>query len=152
MTHKLEWRLQTFEQLSNEELYQLLRLRCEVFVLEQKCCFLDLDNKDQKCHHLSGYLNGELMAVSRIVPPGISYSYPSIGRIAVSGSGRGIGLGIELLNVSIEKLEMLYGKSVIRIGAQLYLEKFYGAFHFERSGPVYLEDDIEHIEMTRQIR
>ncbi|NIJ53233.1 GNAT family N-acetyltransferase [Dyadobacter arcticus] len=150
MEYKLDWHFQTFDELTNEELYQLLRLRSEVFVLEQKCCFLDLDNKDQKCHHLSGYLNGILMAHSRIVPAGLSYEYPSLGRIAVSGLGRGSGYGIELMNVSIAKLEMLYGKSVIRIGAQLYLRNFYESFHFKQSSDVYLEDDIEHIEMTRE--
>ncbi|WP_026628210.1 GNAT family N-acetyltransferase [Dyadobacter alkalitolerans] len=152
MDLKLAWHFKTFEDLTKAELYDLLQLRNEVFVVEQKCCFLDLDGKDQKCHHLSGYLNGRLMAFSRIVPPGVSYEFPSIGRIAVSGEGRGKGYGIELLNESIRKVEILYGKSVIRIGAQLYLKKFYGSFGFVQSSEIYLEDDIEHIEMTRQIR
>ena len=148
---KLDWQFKTFEALSNEELYQLLRLRNEVFVVEQKCLFQDMDNKDQLCHHLSGYLNGQILAHSRIVPAGISYEYPSIGRIVVASEGRGMGLGVELLNVSIEKLELLYGKSVIRIGAQLYLKKFYESFHFRQSGDIYLDDGIEHIEMTRPV-
>ncbi|TLU99281.1 GNAT family N-acetyltransferase [Dyadobacter luticola] len=150
MAQLLEWRFQTFEELSTKELYQQLRLRSEVFVLEQRCCFLDADNKDQKCHHLSGYKNGELLAYARIVPPGISYEFPSIGRIVVSTKGRGQGLGIELLHVSIEKLEVLYGKSTIRIGAQLYLKRFYESFGFLQSSEVYPEDDIAHIEMTRE--
>jgi ElaA protein len=152
MNLKLEWRFKTFEELSKEELYALLRLRCEVFVVEQNCNFLDLDNKDQKCLHVCGYRADTMMAVARIVPAGLSYEYPSIGRIAVSAKGRGEGLGIELLNVSIAKLEELYGRSVIRIGAQLYLKKFYGSFFFEQSGEPYLEDNLEHIEMTRQIQ
>jgi ElaA protein len=147
----LDWDFQTFESLTKEAVYQMLRLRNEVFIVEQKCCFQDLDNKDQKCHHLLGYLNGKLVAVSRIVPAGLSYAYPSIGRIAVARDARGIGAGVELLQVSIEKLEGLYGKSVIRIGAQLYLKRFYGSFGFQQSSDIYLEDEIEHIEMTRDI-
>ena len=151
MNLKLDWRFQTFDELTKEELYQILRLRSEVFVVEQRCAFLDADNKDQKCHHLSGYLDGKIMAFSRIVPPGISYEYPSIGRIVVSAQGRGSGFGAELLAVSIEKLESLYGKSMIRIGAQLYLKKFYESFYFMQSSDMYLEDEIEHIEMTRPV-
>ncbi|MCF2504420.1 GNAT family N-acetyltransferase [Dyadobacter sp. CY107] len=151
MDLKLDWHFKTFDELNTRELYDILQLRNEVFVVEQKCCFLDLDGKDQKSHHLSGYQNGKLMAFSRIVPPGVSYEYVSIGRIAVSGQGRGMGFGIELLNESIKKVELMYGKSIIRIGAQLYLKTFYGSFGFIQSSDIYLEDDIEHIEMTRQI-
>ena len=152
MSLKLAWRFKTFAELNTTELYEILQVRNEVFVVEQKCCFLDLDGKDQKSHHLFGYHDGKLMAVSRIVPPGISYEYVSIGRIAVSGQGRGMGYGIELLNESIQKVELLYGKSIIRIGAQVYLKRFYESFHFVKSSDIYLEDDIEHIEMTRQIQ
>ena len=149
MDLKLEWALKKFAELSNEELYQVLRLRSEVFVVEQGCNFMDMDNKDQKCDHLLGWKDGQLLAYSRIVPTGVSYAYPSIGRIVVSGKGRGIGLGVELLNISIETVEKMYGKTSIRIGAQLYLKKFYGSFGFVQTGDIYLEDDIEHIEMTR---
>ncbi|GGN01636.1 ElaA protein [Dyadobacter beijingensis] len=149
MNHQLDWQFQSFEELTNAELYGILRLRSEIFVLEQKCCFLDMDNKDQRCLHAAGYRDGQLMAYARIVPPGLSYEYPSIGRIVVSGLGRGSGYGIELLNVSIAKLEEMYGKVAIRIGAQLYLKRFYESFGFRQSGDIYLEDGIEHIEMTR---
>jgi ElaA protein len=149
MNYQLDWRFQTFDELTTTELYGILRLRSEVFVLEQRCCFLDMDNKDQSSHHLSGYRDGELMAFARIVPPGMSYEYPAIGRIVVSPQGRGAGYGIELLNASIQKLEELYGQVPIRIGAQLYLKRFYESFGFRQSSDVYLEDDIEHIEMTR---
>ncbi|MCE7064316.1 GNAT family N-acetyltransferase [Dyadobacter sp. CY326] len=152
MSLKLDWRFKTFEALTNIELYEILQLRNEVFVVEQRCCFLDLDDKDQKSQHLSGYYNGKLMAFSRIVPPGVSYEFPSIGRIVVSGKGRGMGYGVELLNESIAKVEAIYGKCIIRIGAQLYLKRFYESFHFFQSSDIYLEDEIEHIEMTRQIQ
>jgi len=149
MNFKLDWYLKRFEELSIEELYELLRLRSEVFVVEQRCNFMDMDNKDQKCYHLLGRKNGKLLAYARIVPAGLSYAFPSIGRIVVSGDGRGMGFGVELLEVSISKVEQLYGKTTIRIGAQLYLERFYGSFGFQKSSEVYLEDEIEHIEMTR---
>jgi ElaA protein len=149
MSLKLDWRIKTFDELTNEELYQLLGLRCAVFVVEQRCCYLDVDNKDQHCHHLLGYQDGKLMVYSRIVPSGLSYEYVSIGRIVSSVNARGKGLGIELLNVSIETVERLYGKVIIRIGAQLYLKKFYESFGFQQSSDIYLEDKIEHIEMTR---
>ena len=83
------------------------------------------------------------------MPAGLSYEFPSIGRIVVSGDGRGMGFGVELLQESISIVATLYGKTTIRIGAQLYLEKFYGSFGFVKSSEIYLEDDIEHIEMTR---
>lgn len=149
MTNQLNWRFQTFDELTTKELYGILRLRSEVFVLEQRCCYLDMDNKDLQSHHLSGYRDGVLMAFARIVPPGLSYEYPAIGRIVVSSQGRGAGYGIELLNVSIQKVEALYGNVPIRIGAQLYLKRFYESFGFRQSGDVYLEDAIEHIQMTR---
>lgn len=149
MKYQLDWRFQTFDELTTTELYAILRLRSEVFVLEQRCCFLDMDNKDQLSYHLSGYYDGNLMAFARIVPPGLSYEYPAIGRIVVSPNGRGAGYGIELLQVSILKLEELYGNVPIRIGAQLYLKRFYESFGFRQSGDIYLEDGIEHIEMTR---
>ena len=149
MNLKLEWVVKGFADLSNEELYQLLRLRSEIFVVEQSCNFLDMDNKDQKCLHLLGSENGQLLAYARIVPVGVSYEFPSIGRIVVSEKGRGRGLGIELLNVSIAKLTELYGEVTIRIGAQLYLKRFYETFNFIQSSDIYLEDEIEHIEMTR---
>ena len=151
MNLKLNWELKKFDELTNEELYEMLRLRSEVFVIEQKCNFMDMDNKDQKCYHLLGTENGNLLAYSRIVPSGLSYEFPSIGRIVVSGKGRNMGFGVELLNVSISELEKLYGKTIIRIGAQLYLKKFYESFGFITSCDVYLEDDIEHIEMTRPV-
>jgi ElaA protein len=149
MNLKLDWRIKTFDELTNEELYQLLGLRCAVFVVEQRCCYLDVDNKDQHCHHLLGYQDDKLMVYSRIVPPGLSYEYVSIGRVVSAVDARGKGLGAELLNVSINTVERLYGKGIIRIGAQLYLKKFYESFGFQQTSDVYLEDKIEHIEMTR---
>ena len=152
MNLKLQWSCKRFEELTNYELYELLRLRNEVFVLEQKCIFLDQDNKDQKCHHILGADGGNLMAYARIVPPGLSYANPSIGRVVVSPEGRGQAYGVELMQISIKTLEEIYGKREIKIGAQLYLKKFYGSFGFEQTSEIYDEDGIDHIQMTRFVR
>ncbi len=151
MTLKLNWTLKKFEELTNNELYELLRLRSEVFVVEQKSLFADMDNKDQKCLHLLGCEDGHILAYSRIVPEGLSYEFPSIGRIVVAPAGRGSGLGQELMQVSIDALEDLYGKTTIRIGAQVYLREFYSSFSFRQTSDVYNEDGIDHIEMTRKV-
>lgn len=150
MDLKLKWSLKTFDELTNHELYEILRLRNEVFVLEQQCVFLDQDNKDQQCHHLAGRHDGQLMAYARMVPAGLSYPYPSIGRVVVSPAGRGKMYGVALMNKSIETIHQLYGQVSIRIGAQLYLKKFYESFGFQQSSEIYDEDGIDHLEMTRE--
>jgi ElaA protein len=141
------WVCKKFGELTTEELYAILRLRSEVFVVEQNCVFLDMDNKDQNCEHLMAWQGDKLAGYARIVPPGISYSESSIGRIVSSPSARGKGVGRELLTQSIATLYQLHGKRVIRIGAQYYLKEFYESFGFEQAGAIYLEDGIEHIEM-----
>ena len=140
------WTCKKFTALTTEELYMILRLRSEVFVVEQNCVFLDMDNKDQYCDHLMGWSDNILVGYSRIVPAGISYVETSIGRIVSSPAARGTGIGRELLKVSIDTLYILHGKRAIRIGAQYYLKKFYESFGFVQKGEIYLEDGIEHIE------
>lgn len=141
-----------FDSLTPHELYDLLRLRSDVFVVEQNCVFLDLDNKDQKCQHLLLYAQDKLVAYSRLVPPGLSYpAEMSIGRILTSMGVRGTGVGRILLNESIAACYHLYGQGAIKIGAQLYAKKFYESFGFVQSGAVYDEDGIDHIEMTKPI-
>jgi ElaA protein len=141
------WTCKKFTGLTTEELYMILRLRCEVFVVEQNCVFLDMDNKDQYCDHLMGWRDNVLVGYSRIVPAGVSYAETSIGRIVSSPAARGEGIGRELLKESIDTLYMLHGNRAIRIGAQYYLKKFYESFGFVQKGEIYLEDGIEHIEM-----
>jgi ElaA protein len=141
------WTCKKFVDLTPDELYAILRLRSEVFVVEQNCVFLDMDNKDQHCHHLIGRRDGHLVGYSRIIDAGISYVESSIGRIVSSPAVRGLGVGRELLTKSIETLYLLYGKQPIRIGAQCYLTKFYESFGFVQKGEIYLEDGIKHIEM-----
>ena len=146
---KIQWQLKSFEELTPHQLYQLLRLRSEVFVVEQQCIFLDMDNKDQKCYHLLGW-KGELLAAStRLVPPGISYTEMSIGRVVSSPLVRGTGIGRELMKVSVKACYELWGNASIRIGAQCYLEKFYQSLGFEPEEEIYLEDGIPHIEMVK---
>lgn len=146
----IDWRIEKFDALTPAALYAILRLRSEVFVVEQNCVFLDMDNKDQDCLHLTGWVNNELVACTRIVPPGVSYTMPSIGRVVSSPSVRGTGIGRLLMEESINAVYNLYGKQPIKIGAQLYLLQFYTSLGFERAGDIYLEDGIEHIEMIKQ--
>jgi ElaA protein len=144
----MRWVLKKFQELTPDELYALLRLRAEVFVIEQTCAFQDLDNKDQPSYHLLGYLQDELVAYTRLVPPGISYTAASIGRVVTSPAHRKKGFGKLLMQESIKVCDQLFGKNTIMIGAQCYLIEFYSSLGFVPSGEVYLEDGIEHIEMT----
>jgi ElaA protein len=143
----LGWVCKHFSELSTEELYQILRLRSEVFVVEQNCVFLDTDNKDFVCHHVMGWKEKQLLGYSRIVPPGISYGESSIGRIVSLPAARGTGVGRELLTVSIQALYRLHGMRDIRIGAQYYLREFYESHGFVQTGEIYSEDGIDHVEM-----
>jgi ElaA protein len=144
---EINWNLKSFDSLTPHELYQLLKLRSEVFVVEQNCVFLDMDNKDQLCMHLLGWKDNLLVASTRLVPPGLAYDEMSIGRVVSSPLIRGTGIGRKLMQESINQCYNLYGRNPVRIGAQLYLEKFYNSLGFEKDGEVYLEDGIPHVEM-----
>jgi len=146
----ITWTLKKFDELSVHELYSILRLRSEVFVVEQNCVFQDMDNKDQYCWHLMGWEKNVLVAYTRLVPPGISYEMASIGRVITLQSTRGSGVGKQLMEKSIGEAERLFGKAPIKIGAQLYLREFYQSLGFIQSSDVYDEDGIDHIEMIRQ--
>lgn len=147
----MNWIVKPYNELSTDELYAILRLRSEVFVVEQNCVFLDMDNKDQASYHLCGWAEQELAAYTRLVPPGVSYpSYPSIGRVVTSPRQRRSGLGRTLMLKSIEETTRLFGTMPIKIGAQLYLKKFYESVGFVQTSDVYLEDGIDHIEMLRE--
>jgi ElaA protein len=145
----LTWAIKPFGQLTPHELYAALRLRSAVFVVEQNCVFLDMDNLDQQAHHCLGWHGAELVACTRLFAPGVVYAQASIGRVAVAGSARRFGLGKKLMEVSIQACAQLFGPQPIQIGAQLYLKRFYEGFGFCPVGEVYLEDDIEHIHMIR---
>ncbi len=138
-----------FEELTNEELYQLLRLRNEVFVVEQNCPYQDLDNKDQFSLHVLGFYNNELVACTRLFAPGDCYQESSIGRVVVKANYRALKFGHALMQFSIEEVNRQYQTSNIKIGAQSYLVKFYNSHGFYQVGDPYLEDGIPHMYMIR---
>ena len=146
----LQFQTHSFDQLSNRHLYEMLRLRSEVFVVEQKCIFLDQDNHDQFCYHVLG-LNGQLdvMAYTRIAPPGILYEEPSIGRVLSSPLYRGRGMGKLIMDYTIKQCEEMFSNTTIKIMAQLYLEKFYSDFGFKTISEPFEEDEILHVYMVR---
>lgn len=154
----LEWKCKTFDELTPHELYAILQLRSEVFVVEQNCVYQDMDDKDPYCYHLCGWDSRQtspsdgssqatLFVYTRLVPAGISYDQPSIGRVVTSPKTRGTGAGKELMKKSIQQLHELWGVQSIRIGAQAYLQNFYESLGFEQTSEIYLEDGIPHMEM-----
>ncbi len=156
----LQWQLCRFADLSPDDLYDLLRLRAEVFVVEQRCAYLDLDDKDRDpaARHLLGRVlrqaqdergAGTLAAYLRLLPPGLSYPEASFGRVVTASAFRGRGLGDELVRVALQHLAQLWPSSGIRIGAQAHLVGYYGKHEFEVASEEYLEDDIPHREMRR---
>lgn len=145
----IDWQLTTFNQLTTSQLYQLLKLRVDVFVVEQTCPYPELDDKDhhEGVHHLMGYFDGKLIACARLLPAGVSYPSVSIGRVATLQSQRGEGLGHQLLDEALKQCEALWPKVSIEIGAQEHLASFYGRHGFVQTSEMYLEDDIPHIDM-----
>lgn len=143
----IKWECKSFTELTNDELYKILQLRMEVFVVEQNCVFQDCDDKDQQSFHFLGWQQKKLVAYTRIMPAALVYKEPSIGRVVTSSSVRGTQTGRELMKRAIDKLYELYGRTSIKIGAQLYLKNFYGSLGFVTCSEVYLEDGIEHIKM-----
>jgi ElaA protein len=146
----LYWITKPFDALTLAELYALLQLRSEVFVVEQTCAFQDIDGHDQAAYHLLGYTAaGELAAYARLFEAGRSYAQASIGRVVTAPRHRGAGLGRALLHQAIGQCEALFGAQPIKIGAQQYLLDFYQSFGFVVEGEGYLEDGIPHVHMVR---
>ena len=143
----LTYTIKPFDQLTPQELYAILQLRNEVFAVEQHCVYPDMDDKDQPAWHLMGQKDNKLLAYTRLIPPGISYKEPSIGRVVTSPSIRRSGEGRILMQRSIAWLQNNYPGQPIHIGAQLYLKEFYSSLGFSVCSAIYLEDGIEHIEM-----
>jgi ElaA protein len=142
------WFLKTFHELSQQELYNILRLRHAVFVIEQQCLFEDVDGKDvHACHHLFLQQENQILAYARILGPGISYTGPSISRVCTSLLHRRKGAGKALMIRAVEETLRLYPNMAIIISAQYYLKKFYEDLGFQTTGDIYLEDGIEHIQM-----
>ncbi len=147
---KIQWKIKSFETLSVNELYDTLRLRSEIFVVEQNCVYLDLDGKDKLALHLFGESDGKIVAYSRLFKPGISFENASIGRVVVDANYRDRKWGHDLMCEAIAGIQSHFGESKITIGAQLYLKKFYESHGFVQTSEMYLEDDIPHIEMKRE--
>ncbi|MBC7555854.1 MAG: GNAT family N-acetyltransferase [Chryseobacterium sp.] len=147
---KIQWKIKPFETLSTNELYDILKLRSEIFVVEQNCVYLDMDGKDKLALHLFGEFEGKIVAYSRLFNSGISFDNASIGRVVVAVNYRDNKWGHELMREAIAEIKSHFGESKITIGAQLYLKKFYESHGFVQTSEMYLEDDIPHIEMKRE--
>lgn len=143
------WYHQSFDALTPHELYAIMRLRSEVFVVEQNCPYLDPDGKDFHSRHLMGWDGDQLVAYSRLLPPGLAFDEISIGRVVNSPAYRGKGVGKELMLEAIKTCYTLFGHQPIKIGAQQYLQQFYESLGFIQVSDMYLEDNIPHIEMIK---
>jgi len=144
--------IKTFNQLTTTELYQILRLRSEVFVVEQDCVYQDVDNKDQKGLHLFISDKNKVIAYTRLFAPGDYFESASIGRVVVASENRKDGLGHQLMMASIKAIKTNYKTSKITISAQVYLKEFYESHQFVKVGDEYLEDGIPHIKMILSLQ
>ena len=144
-----EFKIKRFNELSTYELYSLLQLRSEVFVVEQNCVYQDVDGKDDNAIHVLGFLDNELASYSRIFDKGIYFEEASIGRVVVSPKLRDKKLGHDLMQVSIAAVKEHFNEHNITISAQEYLKKFYESHGFVQTSEMYLEDDIPHIQMKK---
>lgn len=137
----------TFQDLTNDELYAILQLRSEVFMVEQNCVYQDLDGKDQKALHLLGFKDSKIVAYTRIFGPGDYFKEASIGRVVVSKSERQHKYGYDIMEASIKSINDYFKVNTIKLSAQVYLIKFYNNLGFKEIGAQYLEDGIPHVVM-----
>ncbi len=149
---KIIWNTKAFKDLSVDEYFEILFLRTEIFVVEQDCPYQEVDEKDRQSFHLFGRAeNGEVIAVTRILPQGISYDEVSIGRVALKKTHRGKGIADVLMIESFNFIKKHFGEVPIRISAQEYLLSYYNKHGFMQVGEMYLEDNIPHIEMLTTV-
>ena len=144
------WQWLPFDGLSGRQLHDVFQLRAKVFVVEQRCAYLDLDGADLQCWHGLGSEGGVLVATARLVPPGLKYTEPAIGRVVTAPEVRGRGLGRELMLEAIAQTRRLYPGQPIRVQAQRYLERFYESLGFAATSQPYDEDGIPHVDMLRE--
>lgn len=137
----------TFNELTLFELYEILKLRSEVFVVEQNCPYLDVDGKDEKALHIIGKSGHQIVAYTRCFGPGIYFKEAAIGRVVVSKDFRLFGYGYQIMKASIEAIKTRYSTRIIKLSGQTYLIKFYESLGFKTIGESYLEDGIPHITM-----
>ncbi|MCH4552161.1 GNAT family N-acetyltransferase [Aestuariibaculum lutulentum] len=146
----LQIKVKAFDELSVHELYNILQLRSEVFVVEQNCVYQDVDGKDEKALHILGFKHDKIVAYARIFKPGDYFEFSSIGRVVVHLNERDFKYGYDIMKASIEAIKTHFNESTIRLSAQLYLKNFYNNLGFVEVGESYLEDDIPHIAMVRE--
>jgi ElaA protein len=144
----MKWRWCKFSDLSTDDLYELIRFREQVFVVEQKCAYLECDGYDPKAFHLLGYKEGKLAAYLRAFPAGVKYPEICFGRVAVGNAARGQGMGRELVKEGLNQIKKAWGEGPIKISAQSYLLRFYEDFGFKALGDEYLDDGILHCDMV----
>ncbi|MBL4625011.1 MAG: GNAT family N-acetyltransferase [Flavobacteriales bacterium] len=145
----ISWHSKRFNDLTNIELYNILALRTEVFVVEQNCPYQECDGNDEVAIHFYGMADNKIVAYARVLPARVNYETCSIGRVVTSPSIRGKGIGYELMTKAIDCCTNSFGESNITISAQEHLEKYYGKLGFIKASEMYLEDDIPHIKMIR---
>jgi len=145
----LDIQTKTFEQLTTQELYDILQLRSEVFVVEQDCVYQDIDGKDQKALHIIGFKNKKVVAYTRAFKPGDYFEFSSIGRVVVANNERQHKYGVAIMKASIEAIAAYYNETKIKISAQCYLKRFYNGLEFFEIGEEYLEDGIPHVAMIK---
>ena len=146
----IDFKIKEYKDVTKEELYDLLQLRSEVFVVEQDCVYQDIDGKDQKALHVLGYKAENLIAYTRIFKPGDYFDNASIGRVIVKEGQRKYGYGNDLMKVSIQAILDHYNTEIVEISAQTYLNNFYTNLGFQDIGTGYLEDGIPHIRMIKK--
>lgn len=146
----IDIKTKTFKELTSDELYNLLQLRSEVFVVEQDCAYQDVDGKDQIALHIMGYKNNKIVAYTRVFKPGDYFDCASIGRVAVIKEEREHKYGYAIMKASIETIKKDLKETQIKLSAQTYLKAFYNNLGFKEIGEEYLEDGIPHIAMIKQ--
>jgi ElaA protein len=145
---EIDWEIAPFHSLTTEKIYEILKARAEVFVVEQKCVYLDIDGLDPKSCHIVGWGKPDTVAAYlRLIPPGDARAEPALGRILTTAPYRGMGLGQKLVDIGITEAKRRYPGRAVKISAQLYLEKFYRDFGFVKTSEPYDEDGIPHIDM-----
>lgn len=150
MQQNLTWQCAHFSELSAAQLYAILSMRSEVFIVEQNCVYQDIDGADIDCMHLIGWTSDQQVAAyMRIVPPGLKFAEVSLGRVITSNAARGTGIGKQLLSKGMAFIEATYPGQAVRIHAQAYLEKFYLSYGFATASDVMLEDGIAHYVMIK---
>lgn len=146
----LKTQVKTFSELTHQELYRILQLRSEVFVVEQDCVYQDIDGKDDKALHVLGFKDEKIIAYARIFKPGDYFEFASIGRVVVAKNERAFKYGYDIMKVSIKAIETYFNEKKIKISAQAHLKSFYNNCRFIEVGESYLEDDIPHIAMIKK--